>query len=154
MGQGCWGNGRDGGREWENGGPLQGESRRMLSRGCYLPLPGKGETSKDNASEVSPSDLPQSPRSDVPLRPLFWCLPLWPLPLLLPLRQKQSISTAGRRRARCAEGEAFARATVAFTRAQRYCFLMCPLDMKGLIGAATVVVLCSTELAYVIFFCL
>ena len=122
----------------------------MLSRGCYLPLPGKGKTSKDNASEVSPSDLLQSPRSDVPLRPLFWCLPLWPLPL----KQKQSISTAGRGRARCAEGEAFARAAVALARAQRYCFLMCPLDMKGLIGAATVVVLCSTDLAYVIFFCL
>ena len=35
--------------------------------------------------------------------------------------------------------EAFARATVALTRAQRFCFIMCPLDMKGLIGAATVV---------------
>lgn len=34
--------------------------------------------------------------------------------------------------------EAFARASVPLTRAQRYCFLMCPLDMKGLIGAATV----------------
>ena len=35
--------------------------------------------------------------------------------------------------------EAFARATVALTRAQQWCFLMCPLDMKGLIGAATVI---------------
>ena len=35
--------------------------------------------------------------------------------------------------------EAFARATVALTRAQRFCFIMRPLDMKGLIGAATVV---------------
>ena len=35
--------------------------------------------------------------------------------------------------------EAFARATVALTRAQRFCFIMSPLDMKGLIGAATVV---------------
>ena len=35
--------------------------------------------------------------------------------------------------------EAFARATVALTRAQRFCFIMCPLDMKGIIGAATVV---------------
>jgi len=35
--------------------------------------------------------------------------------------------------------EAYARATVALTRAQRFCFLMCPLDMKGLVGAATVV---------------
>ena len=35
--------------------------------------------------------------------------------------------------------EAFVRATVALTRAQRFCFIMCPLDMKGIIGAATVV---------------
>ena len=35
--------------------------------------------------------------------------------------------------------EAYARATVALTRAQQLCFLMCPLDMKGLIGAATVI---------------
>ena len=36
--------------------------------------------------------------------------------------------------------EAFARATtVALTRAQRFCFIMCPLDMKGITGAATVV---------------
>ena len=35
--------------------------------------------------------------------------------------------------------EAFARATVALTRAQRFCFIMCPLDMKGIIGAATIV---------------
>ena len=35
--------------------------------------------------------------------------------------------------------EAFARATVAFPRAQRFCFIMCPLDMKGIVGAATVV---------------
>ena len=35
--------------------------------------------------------------------------------------------------------EAFARATVALTRAQQFCFIMCPLDMKGIIGAATVV---------------
>ena len=35
--------------------------------------------------------------------------------------------------------EAFARAAVALTRAQRFCFIMCPLDMKGIIGAATVV---------------
>ena len=35
--------------------------------------------------------------------------------------------------------EAYARATVALTRAQQWCFLMCPLDMKGLIGAATVI---------------
>ena len=35
--------------------------------------------------------------------------------------------------------EACARATVALTRAQRFCFIMCPLDMKGIIGAATVV---------------
>ena len=31
------------------------------------------------------------------------------------------------------------RATVALTRAQRFCFIMCPLDMKGIIGAATLV---------------
>ena len=35
--------------------------------------------------------------------------------------------------------EAFARGRVALTRAQRFCFIMCPLDMKGIIGAATVV---------------
>jgi len=35
--------------------------------------------------------------------------------------------------------EAFARATVASTRAQRFCFIMCPLDMKGIIGATMVV---------------
>ena len=35
--------------------------------------------------------------------------------------------------------EAFARATLALTRAQRFCFIMCPLDMKGIIGAAAVV---------------
>ena len=35
--------------------------------------------------------------------------------------------------------EVFARATVALTRAQRFCFIMCPLDMKGIIGAATAV---------------
>lgn len=34
--------------------------------------------------------------------------------------------------------EAFARARVALTCAQRFCFLMCPLDMKGLIGTGTV----------------
>ena len=35
--------------------------------------------------------------------------------------------------------EAFARASVALTRAQRFCFVMCLLDMKGFIGAAAVV---------------
>lgn len=35
--------------------------------------------------------------------------------------------------------EVHARATVALTRAQRFCFVMCLLDMKGLVGAATVV---------------
>ena len=35
--------------------------------------------------------------------------------------------------------EAFARATVALTRAQRLCLIMGPLDMKGLLGAATVI---------------
>ena len=35
--------------------------------------------------------------------------------------------------------EAFVRVTVALTRAQRFCFIMCPLDVKGIIGAATVV---------------
>ena len=34
--------------------------------------------------------------------------------------------------------EAYARATVALTRAQRLCLIMGPLDMKGLLGAATV----------------
>ena len=35
--------------------------------------------------------------------------------------------------------EAYARATVALTRARKMCVIFCPLDMKGLIGAATVV---------------
>ena len=30
--------------------------------------------------------------------------------------------------------EAYAQATVALTRAQRFCFVMCPLDMQGLVG--------------------
>ena len=34
--------------------------------------------------------------------------------------------------------EAYARATVAITRARSLCLIMGPLDMKGLIGAATV----------------
>ena len=34
--------------------------------------------------------------------------------------------------------EAYARATVAITRARALCFIMGPLDMKGLLGAATV----------------
>ena len=34
--------------------------------------------------------------------------------------------------------EAFARATVAFTRAQQICLIMGPLDMRGLVGAATI----------------
>ena len=36
------------------------------------------------------------------------------------------------------EEEAYARATVALTRARKMCVIFCPLDMKGLIGAATV----------------
>ena len=35
--------------------------------------------------------------------------------------------------------EANARATVALTRAQQICFLMGPLDMRGLVGAATII---------------
>ena len=35
--------------------------------------------------------------------------------------------------------EAYARATVALTRAQRLCLIMGPLDMEGLLGAATVI---------------
>ena len=35
--------------------------------------------------------------------------------------------------------EAYARATVALTRAQQICFIMGPLDMRGLVGAATIV---------------
>ena len=35
--------------------------------------------------------------------------------------------------------QAFARAIMVLTRAQRFCFMMCPLDMKEIIGAATVV---------------
>ena len=34
--------------------------------------------------------------------------------------------------------EAYARATVALTRAQQICFIMGPLDMRGLVGAATI----------------
>ncbi len=34
--------------------------------------------------------------------------------------------------------EAYARATVALTRAQKLCIIMGPLDMRGLMGAATV----------------
>ena len=36
------------------------------------------------------------------------------------------------------EEEAYARATVALTRARKMCVIFCPLEMKGLIGAATV----------------
>ena len=32
----------------------------------------------------------------------------------------------------------YARGTVAFTRARRLCVLLCPLDQKGSIGAATI----------------
>ena len=39
---------------------------------------------------------------------------------------------------RTQEEEAYARATVAFTRARKMCVIFCPLDMKGIIGAATV----------------
>ena len=39
---------------------------------------------------------------------------------------------------RTQEEEAYARATVALTRARKICVIFCPLDMKGLIGAATV----------------
>ena len=39
---------------------------------------------------------------------------------------------------RTQEEEVYARATVAFTRARKMCVIFCPLDMKGLIGAATV----------------
>ena len=35
--------------------------------------------------------------------------------------------------------EAYARATVALTRAQKLCIIMGPLDMRGLPGAATVI---------------
>ena len=39
---------------------------------------------------------------------------------------------------RTQEEEAYARATVALTRACKMCVIFCPLDMKGLLGAATV----------------
>ena len=39
---------------------------------------------------------------------------------------------------RTQEEEAYARVTVALTRARKICVIFCPLDMKGLIGAATV----------------
>ena len=35
--------------------------------------------------------------------------------------------------------EAYARATVALTRAQEICFIMGPLDMRGLVGASTII---------------
>ena len=35
--------------------------------------------------------------------------------------------------------ETYARATVALTRAQQICFIMGPLDMQGLVGAATII---------------
>ena len=35
--------------------------------------------------------------------------------------------------------DAYARATVALTRAQQICFIMGPLDMQGLVGAATII---------------
>ena len=35
--------------------------------------------------------------------------------------------------------EAYARATVALTRAQKLCIIMGPLDMRGLLGAARVI---------------
>ena len=35
--------------------------------------------------------------------------------------------------------EAYARATVALARAQKLCIIMGPLDMRGLLGAATVI---------------
>ena len=35
--------------------------------------------------------------------------------------------------------EAYARATVALTRAQQICFIMGPLDMRGLVGAGTII---------------
>ena len=35
--------------------------------------------------------------------------------------------------------EAYARATVALTREQQICFIMGPLDMQGLVGAATII---------------
>ena len=38
-----------------------------------------------------------------------------------------------------ARTEAYARATVALTRAQQICFIMGPLDMRGLVGAATII---------------
>ena len=42
------------------------------------------------------------------------------------------------RRTQEEEEEAYARATVALTRARKMCVIFCPLDMKGLLGAATV----------------
>ena len=35
--------------------------------------------------------------------------------------------------------EVYARATVALTRTQQICFIMGPLDMRGLVGAATII---------------
>ena len=41
--------------------------------------------------------------------------------------------------------EAYARATVALTRAQKLCIIMGPLDMRGLLGAATATVICENH---------
>ena len=44
--------------------------------------------------------------------------------------------------------EAYARATVALTRAQKLCIIMGPLDMRGLLGAATVIGCLDNTAAY------
>ena len=46
---------------------------------------------------------------------------------------------SGGRSKRMKDEEAYARATVALTRAQKLCIIMGPLDMRGLMGAATVI---------------
>ena len=56
----------------------------------------------------------------------------------LQLSETRSVKNSGHFRKKSEEKEAYARATVALTRARKICVIFCPLDMKGLIGAATV----------------
>ena len=60
-------------------------------------------------------------------------------------RDDRSLCSLGANKARVSQQrdaqleEAYARATVALTRAQKLCIIMGPLDMRGLLGAATVI---------------
>ena len=74
-------------------------------------------------------------------------LPIWPAFMVVVAQTKVGFLTGGRgqkfrklpeEERHTQEEEAYARATVALTRARKMCVIFCPLDMKGLIGAATV----------------